>query len=313
MPSLEEIVLASPEPEPDIRSLLVPVDDYGLLVGSGRQVLLLNAAKRRGVENGDVESGCFKLPPGFLQSSGEEPVAPPSYASRPANVWRTVRMFGRTVTIQSVSDDGIEQALLPWKSHTEEGVAPEVPECDLRIESVGAGYVVSQKAGPSKVLAGFPSLSLWISKEIGRRIHDCSNWLLPVASGVYGGQWLAFPGLSRELAESLRPAGYRLLGESHLAILDDARLAPPGVSDTGIEAIVFPHCEVDAQAEWKKLPLIDTVFELLASELGPVENTAESWRRLIAALERTPAFEMRYKSTEEGIHLLESIARECRN
>jgi len=208
MPSLEDIVLASPEPAPDIRSLLVPVDDYGLLVGSGRQVLLLNAAKRRGVENGAVESGCFKLPPGFLKPECEEPVVPPRHVS-PVNV---LRVFERT---------------------------------------------------------------------------------------------LALPGLSRDLAESLRP------------ILEEVRLAQSGVSDTGIEAIVFPHGEADygeagAQAEWKKLPLIDTVFELLASESGPVENTAESWRHLIAALERTPAFEMRYSSTEEGIHLLESIARECR-
>lgn len=331
MPSLEDITIASPEPAVDIRSSLVPAGDYGLLVGSGRQVLLLNAAKRR-----DVENGCFKLPPGFLKPIVETPVVFARRASRLANVRRTIRLFDRAVTLQSTSDDGVAQALLPWKFFMEDAGADDARECDLTIESVGPAYIASQKGGRSEMLTDLRGLSLWLSREIGGRIHDCSNWFATLHAGgvVYDGKLFAFPGAALAgggLMTSLCLEGHPFFGEDWLAVLDDTlRTAalplairvpgsgfgqppPHGIQNARIEAIVFPHRDTDAQPEWRRLALIETIFEMLASESGPVENTAESWRRWIVALDRTPAFEMHYASVEESRCLLENIARECRN
>lgn len=85
----------------------------------------------------------------------------------------------------------------------------------------------------------------------------------------------------------------------------DKRSAP-------IERIVFPHFDRNAQPEWKRISLIETVFEIVSSDSGPVESTPEEWSKLVASLAKIPAFDLSYSSIEESHYLLEEIARECR-
>ena len=78
-----------------------------------------------------------------------------------------------------------------------------------------------------------------------------------------------------------------------------------------IQAFIFPRFKAGAKPKWKRLPLIQTVFEILASSSGPVESTPESWRQLVAALHRTPAFEIEYGSIRDSHNLVEAVSDEC--
>lgn len=354
MISSETSVSALPHSAAEVRSRLVPIDEYGLLLGANRQVLLLNAAARQ-----EVEENRFQVPVGFLDAAPTEHavLAPPMAGC--SSVRRMVHVFDRTIIIQLFVSAEIQRALIPWILQSEESTEKTGP-WDLAIEERSSGFLVQIKDKASEVLADWAALSSWISREIGNLIHDHPNWFAVMHAGgvVYNDKCFAFPGLSHSgkstFVASLCMAGYPYFAEDALAFVDSSLRAAavplaiklrepswpvlrnrlPGFDDlpegeqagvpvkfwqppahsirtAPIEAIVFPHYQRAAKPEWNRLPVIETVFELLASESGPIEHTPEAWQKLIATLRKVPAFEIRYSSVEDSHRLLEVVAREC--
>lgn len=87
---------------------------------------------------------------------------------------------------------------------------------------------------------------------------------------------------------------------------------PHDVKSAPIEALVFPRFAHNAEPEWSRLPLVETLFEFIASQSAPVENSPASWQKLVNTLTRIPAFAIRYGSVEDSHRLLQAVANECK-